>query len=74
MLKWLAAEAASGSVDVLHNHSLWMMPNVYPGRVAKRYGVPLVVSPRGTLLRGQSVQASVFEKIFWPLLQRPALE
>lgn len=73
MLKWLAAEAASGSVDVLHNHSLWMMPNVYPGRVAKRYGVPLVVSPRGTLSPWAMSSGSSLKKIFWPLLQRPAL-
>ena len=35
---------------IIHNHSLWMMPNVYPGLVRKRYPKSkLIVSPHGTL-------------------------
>ena len=46
---WLDREAGVQAIDILHNHSLWMMPNVYPGWVAKKYRLPLITSPRGTL-------------------------
>src|SRR5262249_8126850 len=49
MQRWLTERARSRCVEIIHNHSLWMMPNVYPGVAARRYKVPLVVSPRGTL-------------------------
>jgi glycosyltransferase involved in cell wall biosynthesis len=73
MKRWLASRSQSHSVDLLHNHSLWMMPNVYPGLVAKRYGIPLVVSPRGTLSEWAIQSGSALKRAFWPLLQKPAL-
>lgn len=73
MRQWLAEKAASGAVDVIHNHSLWMMPNVYAGQVAQRSNVPLVVSPRGTLSRWAMQSGSPLKRVFWPALQRPAL-
>jgi glycosyltransferase involved in cell wall biosynthesis len=33
--------------DILHNHGVWMMPNIYAGTVARRRGLPLVFSPYG---------------------------
>src|SRR5262245_29282872 len=49
MRRWLDTKVRSGQFDVVHNHSLWMMPNVYPGNVCRRYGRScLVVSPHGT--------------------------
>lgn len=73
MKGWLARTAANGSVDVIHNHSLWMMPNVYSGQVARAFDIPLVVSPRGTLSQVSFVQGSVIKRVFWPLIQKPAL-
>lgn len=73
MARWLVTQADTGKVDLLHNHSLWMMPNVYPGRVARRFGTPLVVSPRGTLSEWAIQSGSAVKTFFWPLVQRPAL-
>lgn len=73
MKRWLIQLMASGTVDVIHNHSLWMMPNVYCGQAAYRTNVPLVVSPRGTLSEWAMQSGSSVKKIFWPLIQRPAL-
>lgn len=70
---WLAEQASARSLDLIHNHSLWMMPNVYPGRVARKHGIPLVVSPRGTLSEWAMQSGSMVKCAFWPLLQRPAL-
>src|SRR4051812_44697201 len=37
------------SADVVHDHGLWLLPNVYAGREARRAGRPLIVAPRGML-------------------------
>lgn len=71
--RWLNERAASRTVDVIHNHGLWMMPNVYPGLVARQQGIPLVVSPRGCLAPHAMRSGSAVKRLFWPLVQRPAL-
>lgn len=74
MLKWLREEAATGAVDLIHNHGLWMMPNIYAARAARKGEVPLVVSPRGTLSQWAMKSGSSAKAVFWPLLQKRALE
>jgi glycosyltransferase involved in cell wall biosynthesis len=74
MLAWLAKSARAGEADLMHNHSLWMMPNVYPGWIAKKSGLPLVVSPRGTLSNWAFGSGSLVKRWFWPWLQHPALQ
>ena len=74
MRRWLEEEAASGRVDLIHNHSLWMMPNVYSGRASKNGPCPLVVSPRGTLSTWALGRSALRKKIFWRLLQAPMLQ
>lgn len=73
MLRWLDKETKEGAVDLLHNHSLWMMPNIYPGWVSRRNSVSLVVSPRGTLSEWAFSSGSMIKKVFWSLAQLPAL-
>ncbi|MEB3196898.1 MAG: glycosyltransferase [Candidatus Sericytochromatia bacterium] len=73
LLAWLRNEAATSRIGVLHNHSLWMWPNVYPGWVARRFRLPYVVSPHGTLSPWAMRSGSPLKRLVWPLLQRPAL-
>jgi glycosyltransferase involved in cell wall biosynthesis len=73
MRRWLTEQARSRSVEIIHNNSLWMMTNVYPGVVARKYNVPLVISPRGTLSEWAMQHGSVVKRLFWPLVQKPAL-
>lgn len=59
--------------DILHNHGLWLMPNVTVGRIAAKVGKPLVVSPRG-MLAPEALRISAYnKKLFWAFLQQPAL-
>lgn len=74
MRKWLYEKAAMGEIDLIHNHSLWMMPNIYPGQVSKKCRLPYVVSPRGTFSKWAMASGSKVKRIFWPLVQRPSLE
>lgn len=73
MLRWLQECAFSGDVKVIHNHSLWMMPNVYPGWVARRFDIPLVMSPRGTLAERAFLSGSPLKPVFWHLFQKSVL-
>jgi glycosyltransferase involved in cell wall biosynthesis len=73
MRRWFAEVGRSHSVDLIHNHGLWMMPNVYSGSAARRFNIPLVVSPRGALSDWAFYHGSSIKHLFWPLIQRPAL-
>jgi glycosyltransferase involved in cell wall biosynthesis len=64
---------AAEHIDILHNHSLWMMPNVYPGWAVRGASCRLVVSPRGTLSRWALDRSAWKKRIFWALMQRPAV-
>lgn len=74
MRSWLNNTAKDGRMDIIHNHSLWMMPNVYSCRAVIGTDVPLIVSPRGTLSQRAMSNGSMVKKVFWPLIQRPALD
>jgi glycosyltransferase involved in cell wall biosynthesis len=73
MRRWLEREARSDSGIVFHNHSLWMMPNVYPGQLMRKYKNPFIVSPRGTFTEYALSIGSKIKPLFWRLVQRPAL-
>lgn len=74
MKRWLREQAVRHSLDLIHVHGLWMMPSVYPGQVARKYKVPVIIAPRGTLSQYAFQSGSVAKRVFWPLMQRPALE
>ncbi len=74
MKRWLDEKGGLRTVDLIHNHSLWMMPNVYPGQVARKHDIPFVVSPRGVFTKYAMAIGSKIKWVFWPLVQRPALD
>ncbi len=47
-LKWKLARAVA-QADIVHNHSVWMLPNSYSSRAAERHGKPVVITAHGTL-------------------------
>jgi glycosyltransferase involved in cell wall biosynthesis len=73
MERWLNHKAAKGQVDVTHSHVLWQMPSLYPDAARRRWGVPHVVSPRGTLTAYSMSVGSRLKAAWWPLIQRPAM-
>jgi glycosyltransferase involved in cell wall biosynthesis len=74
MRRWLEEQVRSNSVDLLHNHGMWMMNAVYPGRAARNGNINLVVSPRGAFSAWAMQYGSIMKNSFWSFLQRPALE
>jgi glycosyltransferase involved in cell wall biosynthesis len=67
----LAREAAAGAV--LHTHGLWLIPNIYPAQMAKRFRTPFGVSPRGMLAPAALQFSKAKKELFWRALQRGAL-
>jgi len=35
--------------DIIHNHQLWRMPNIYPLLIKKNKDIKIIISPRGAL-------------------------
>jgi glycosyltransferase involved in cell wall biosynthesis len=64
----LRREAARSAV--IHDHGLWLLPNVYAGRATRRAGIPLVVAPRGMLSKAALRFSSLKKRLFWAALQR----
>jgi glycosyltransferase involved in cell wall biosynthesis len=68
-----ALKASSLTADIFHAHGLWLMPNVYPGWIARRAQKPLIVSPRGMLGAAAVRFSSLRKQIFWRGLQASAV-
>lgn len=68
----LAGLAAAGA-DVIHNHGLWMFPNLYARRCAVRAGIPLLVSPRGMLDAWSLERSAARKMIAWSLFEKSNL-
>ena len=70
----IESAVARESVNVIHCHSIWLMPPVYCSRTASRHRIPFVVSPHGTLSNRAFKSGSRFKPLLWKFLQRPAME
>jgi glycosyltransferase involved in cell wall biosynthesis len=68
-----ALHRAVKTTGVIHNHGLWLMPNVRAGKAAASGRVPLVVSPHGMLAPTALAFSPLKKQAFWALLQGPAV-
>lgn len=59
--------------DVVHNHGLWLYPNISVGKIAKSEARPLILSPRGMLAPEALAFSSSRKQVVWKLFQQPAL-
>lgn len=71
LLEALRTETKSASI--VHSHGMWVMPNVYPGWATRRTAARLVISPRGTLSNWALSRSEYIKRLFWRLLQEPAI-
>ena len=72
--RWLAAQLRSGRADVVHVHGLWRMSTVQPAAIARGAGALLIAAPHGSLAPWAMRFRAVPKRLFWPTLQRPALQ
>jgi glycosyltransferase involved in cell wall biosynthesis len=68
MLSALRGEAKVA--EIIHNHSFWMMPNVYAGWAVSGTGCSLVESPRGVLSPWALANGRAKKRLMWYLGQR----
>ena len=68
-----ALHDAALTTDVIHNHGLWVMPNISAGVAAAGGPTPLVVSPRGMLAPAALAFSRWRKRAFWALLQGPVI-
>lgn len=59
--------------DVVHDHGLWLLPNLQAGWAASSAGKALVVSPRGMLSPAALAFSSARKRAVWALLQGPVV-
>src|SRR5262249_11595941 len=64
----------SDSIELVHSHGLWRMPNIYAAKAARDRGVPHVVSPRGMLSRVALDFSRTSKALFRLVWQRAAIE
>lgn len=67
-----ALREAARSADVLHNHGLWMMPNVYPADAVRGTRCRLVASPHGVFSPWALSISRWKKRLFWHALQSRA--
>jgi glycosyltransferase involved in cell wall biosynthesis len=61
------------TADVIHNHGLWLMPNISAGGAAGSGSTPLVVSSHGMLAPAALAFSRLKKRAFWALLQGPVI-
>ncbi len=67
------SKLASSELDIIHNHGLWMFPNLYARQAALQNKIPLVISPRG-MLETWSLKNSWYKKwLVWFLYEQKNL-
>lgn len=64
---------AGQATQIVHNHGLWLMPNLYAGAAARNSDRPLVVSPRGTLAPWALAHHRWRKRVLWQLGQHRAV-
>lgn len=68
----IASEVRQGA-SLVHNHGLWMFPNLYARRAARNAGIPLVISPRGMLDDWSLKRSRGRKSLAWSLFERENL-
>ena len=70
LYRWLEQQGS----EILHNHGLWLIANLYLGRLrAQRHPVRLIASPRGTLSEWALNHHRWRKRVMWLLGQKETL-
>jgi glycosyltransferase involved in cell wall biosynthesis len=74
MYQWINEQVKVEKKYLIHNHGMWQMNSVYPGRLSSKYNIPYIVSPRGAFSVWAMKHGSIFKSIFWNFLQKPSFK
>lgn len=68
-----ALKQEAAIADVVHDHGLWLLPNLQAGWAAAASGKAFIVSPRGMLNPAALAFSGAKKRVFWKLLQGPVM-
>src|SRR5690242_13712228 len=68
-----ALRETAAVADVVHDHGLWLWPNLQAGWAAAAAGKAFVVSPRGMLSPAALTSSAAKKRMLWTLLQGPVV-
>jgi len=68
-----ALAKAAKTAQIMHNHSLWMLPNIYPASAVKGTDCRLITSPHGNLSEYMLSRSRWVKKAVWALGQGSVL-
>jgi glycosyltransferase involved in cell wall biosynthesis len=68
-----ALKGAVTAADLVHDHGLWLSPNLQAGWAAAAAGKPFVVSTRGMLSSPALAFSRLKKRVIWALLQGPVI-
>ena len=68
-----ALKETAATADIVHDHGLWLLPNLQAGWAAAASGKAFVVSPRGMLSPAALTFSAAKKRVFWKLLQGPVI-
>ena len=71
--RWLDEQVRRGGASIVHSHGMWQMSAVYPAWAVRKGAAKLIVAPRGSLSPWAMRNGSGAKRLFWPVLQKPAL-
>jgi len=60
----------NSKADIIHNHGLWMFPNLYARQAAIGGRIPLVISPRGMLEDWSLGRSRIKKFMAWSLFEQ----
>lgn len=63
-------QLASTELDLIHNHGLWMFPNLYARQAAVKNQLPLLISPRGMLETWSLKRSQLKKQLAWFLYEQ----
>lgn len=66
-------EKKEGKELLIHNHGLWMWPNLYARQVSKLYQKKLIISPRGMVSDWALSFRGFKKKLAWPFYEQKNL-
>ena len=74
MFKWIQDLAIKEQIRLIHSHVLWSIPTIYPLWIGKKYNIPHIISPRGSLAKWAMDSGLIIKKLYWPIFQHKALK
>lgn len=69
-----ALQEEARTVDVMHSHGMWMMPNFYPGQLGRSARCKVVCTPHGSMIDWAWRRSYWRKRAAWILGQQKALE